>query len=60
MDEQIKYVEAMIERAGKSPDSVKALQFSQAALNVANAVIALRPLKNPITPPDHSKLPDLY
>ena len=42
MDELKKYVEELIEKAGKSEKSDDALKFSQAATNSANAMCALR------------------
>lgn len=46
MDELVKAVESMIQRAAKSDKSDDALEFSQAACNAANAMAQLRMLRS--------------
>ena len=45
MSDLKKYVEDLIEKAGKSAKSDDALKFSQAATNAANAIRALHTAK---------------
>lgn len=42
MSELREYVEILIAKAGKAKDANDALKFSQAAMNAANAMCALR------------------
>lgn len=42
MSDLRKHAESMIEKAGKAEKSEDALRFSQAALNAANAMCALK------------------
>jgi hypothetical protein len=48
MDELIKAVETMIQKAAKSEKSDDALKFSQAATNAANATCLLQRVKDSI------------
>lgn len=42
-----KHVDNMIEKAAKADDSADALRFSQAALNAANALLAMANTHSP-------------
>ena len=48
MDELIKAVETMVQKAAKSEKSDDALKFSQAACNAANAMCSLQHAKDQI------------
>ena len=56
MNDLKKYVEELIEKAGKSLKSDDALRFSQAATNAANAMCALRVAESKQSP-QHLKEP---
>lgn len=43
LEDSIKHVEALIQKAAEATDSADAMRFAQAALNAANAVLGLRP-----------------
>lgn len=46
MSESIKHIEELIQKAAAAKDSGDAMRFSQAAVNAANALCALKSVKS--------------
>lgn len=45
MEETVKHIKALIEKAAETDDSGDAMRYAQAALNAANAALGLANLK---------------